>query len=77
MNICLVKCLFSFSSRKVRTLEITDKSIALLIFKKILSCMADEKKMAFYHCCQIKVRYANVDTEVLVAEIAECQKHVY
>lgn len=39
--------------------------------------MADEKKMAFYHCCQIKVRYANVDTEVLVAEITECQKHVY
>lgn len=60
---------------KGQTLEITGKSIALLIFKK-KSCTADEKKMAFYHCCQIKVRYANVDTEVLVAESAECEKHV-
>lgn len=62
---------------KGQTLEITGKSVALLILKKILSCMADEKKMALYHCCQIKVRYANVDTEVLVAESTECQKHVY
>lgn len=38
--------------------------------------MTDEK-MEFYCCCQIKVRYANVDTEVLVTKSTGHPKHVY